>query len=99
MAKRLAAFPVRSDLKPGSGNIFSDAEIPGLLMLLGSPDLALGYVVQHSSEPFGSLDWAMANLSLDPIRCDPRFQEAARNLVIYDQRAVKLCGKRAKASE
>ncbi len=34
LAARLAAFPFRSNLVKGSGNIFSDSEIPGLLMLL-----------------------------------------------------------------
>lgn len=98
VARRLAAFPVRSFLNRGSGNIFSDAEIPWLLMLLGAPDLSLGYVERHSSEPFGSLDWAMANSSLDPIRCDPRFQAASKNLEITDLRAAKLCaGRGAKA--
>jgi TolB-like protein/Tfp pilus assembly protein PilF len=91
VAQRLAAFPVRSEITPGSGNIFSDGEIPGLLMLLGAPDLALGYVERHSPELFGGLDWALANTSLDPIRCEPRFQQAARNLAINDLRAAKLC--------
>jgi adenylate cyclase len=99
IARRLAAFPIRSDVEPGSGNIFSDGEIPGLLMLLGAPDIALGYVEQHSLEPFGSLDWAIVDSSMDPIRCDPRFQAVARNLAINDQRAVALCGKQAKAAE
>jgi len=99
IARRLAAFPLRSDVTPGSGNIFSDGEIPGLLMLLGEPDIALGYVEQHSLEPFGSLDWAMVASSMDPIRCDPRFQAVARNLAINDLRAAKLCGRQAKAAE
>jgi adenylate cyclase len=99
VARRLAAFPVRSYLNRGSGNIFSDAEIPWLLVLLGAPDLALDYIERHSSEPFGSLDWAMANSSLDPIRCNPRFQAASKNLAITDLRAVELCGKQAKAAE
>ncbi len=99
VARRLAAFPLRSDVTPGSGNIFSDGEIPGLLMLLGEPGLALGYVERHASGPFGSLDWAMVDLSMDPIRCDPRFQEVVRNLEITDLRAAKLCGKQAMASK
>ena len=91
LASRLAAFPVRSYLESGSGNIFSDAEIPGLLMLLGAPDMALGYVERHSSEPFGALDWAVMSAVLDPIRCEPRFQEAAKKLAITDLRAATLC--------
>ena len=91
LARRLAAFPVRSFVEPGSGNLFSDTEMPILLMVLGAPDIALSYVERHSSEPFGSLDWAMVDRSLDPIRCDPRFQQAAKNLAINDLRAAKLC--------
>ena len=49
-ARRLAAFPVRSYLEPGSGNIFSDGETPALLMLLGAPDLALDYLERNSSQ-------------------------------------------------
>jgi hypothetical protein len=95
LARRLAAFPVRSHLEKGSGNIFSDAEMPALLMLLRAPDLALDYLEQHASEPFGTLDWAMMLPALDPVRCDPRFQAAAKKLSINDLRAAKQCGKPA----
>jgi TolB-like protein/tetratricopeptide (TPR) repeat protein len=95
LAARLAAFPLRSYLVNGSGNIFSDAEIPGLLMLLGAPDRALDYLERNSSQQFGSLDWAMMLPALDPIRCDPRFQAVQKRLSINDLRAAKQCGKPA----
>jgi adenylate cyclase len=93
MARRLAAFPLRSSLEKGSGNIFSDNEMPIMLMVLGAHDVALGYVERNSLEPYGGLDWAMMTAALDPIRCDPGFQEASRRLAITDLRAAKLCGK------
>ena len=95
LASRLAAFPLRSYLERGSGNMFSDAEMPGLLMLLGAPDRAVDYLERNSSEPFGSLDWSMMLPALDPVRCDPRFQAAAKRLSINDLRAAKQCGKPA----
>jgi len=95
LAARLAAFPFRSHLEQGSGNIFSESEIPGLLMLLGAPDRALDYLERNSSQQFGSLDWAMMLPALDPIRCDPRFQAVQKRLSINDLRAAKQCGKPA----
>ena len=95
LAARLAAFPFRSHLEPDSGNIFSDSEIPGLLMLLGAPDAAIDYLERNSSEPFASLDWAMMLPALDPIRCGLRFRAVQKKLSINDLRAAKQCGKPA----
>ena len=95
LARRLAAFPVRSYLEPGSGNIFSDGEMPVLLMLLGAPDLALDYLERNSSQAFGTLDWSMMTPAFDPIRCDPRFKAVEKKLAINDLRAARMCGKPA----
>jgi tetratricopeptide (TPR) repeat protein len=91
LARRLAAYPVRSFLEPGSGNIFGDAETPALLMLLDAPDLALEYFERNGLQAYGSLDWSVGLPVLDPIRCDPRFQAVAKRLSVNDLRAAKQC--------
>jgi adenylate cyclase len=95
LARRLTAFPARSHLDPGSGNIFSNAEMPALLMLLGSRDLALGYIERQAADPFLTPEWAMMLPAVDPIRCDPRFRAVAKKLAVNDLRAAKMCTKTA----
>jgi adenylate cyclase len=88
LARRLAAFPARSHLDPGSGNIFSSAEIPALLMRLGTPDLALSYIERQSADPFLTPEWAMMLPAVDPIRCDPRFTAVAKKLAVNDLKSA-----------
>jgi hypothetical protein len=76
-AQRLAAFSGRSSLDPTSGNTFSTAETPALLVLLGAPELALGYLERSVDEPESAdnpPEWPMMLPALDPIRCTPRFK-------------------------
>ena len=90
-ARRLLALPARSWRDPGSGNLFSDSEIPVLLTLLGEPDLALDYVERASGSSLIDLAWGVLMPSLDPIRCEPRFVAAVDRIKVVDYRATKLC--------
>jgi tetratricopeptide (TPR) repeat protein len=92
-AGRLVAFPERSWRDPGSGNLFSDLDVPVLLMLLGEPGLALDYVDRASRGNPIDLAWGVLMPSLDPIRCDPRFVAAVDRLKIVDDRAARMCAK------
>ena len=94
LARRLAAYSTYSFLDQGSGNIFSDSDILALLVMLGEPGLALDYLGRHSAEPSGTLEWGMMLPAVDPIRCDPRFRDAAKKLVVTDLRAAKICNDR-----
>jgi hypothetical protein len=90
-ARRLLAFPARSWRDPGSGNLFSDSEVPVLLVLLGEPGLALDYVDRASRNSLVELAWGVLMPSLDPIRCEPRFVAAVDRLKVVDYRAALLC--------
>jgi TolB-like protein/tetratricopeptide (TPR) repeat protein len=92
LALRLAGFSTRSAEEQGSGNIFDPFDLLPLIVALGEPQVALDYIGRHVDERYGFLDWAMARASLDPIRCDPRFQAAEKKLAMNDVRAAKLCG-------
>jgi len=98
-AQRLAAFSGRSSLDPTSGNIFTTAETPALLVLLGAPELALDYLERSADEPESTtnlLEWPMMLPALDPVRCTPRFKALVERLKTRDPRAAKLCVDRAK---
>ena len=90
-ARSLLAFPERSWKDPGSGNLFSDLDVPVLLMLLGEPGLALDYVDRGSRGDPIDLAWGVLMPSLDPIRCEPRFVAAVHRLGVVDHRAARLC--------
>ncbi len=92
-AGRLVAFPERSWRDPGSGNLFSDLDVPVLLMLLGEPGLALDYVDRASRGNPIDLAWGVLMPSLDPIRCKPQFVAAVDRLKIVDYRAARICAK------
>jgi TolB-like protein/Tfp pilus assembly protein PilF len=97
-AQRLAAYTGRSSLDPTSGNIFSNAETPALLVLLGAPDLALDYLERSVDEPESSAtlpEWPMMLPALDPIRCTPRFKALVERLKTRDPRAATVCADRA----
>jgi TolB-like protein/Tfp pilus assembly protein PilF len=94
VAQRLAAFPGRSALDPTSGNIFTTADAPVLLVLLGAPELALGYLERSTDEPESSTnlpEWPMMLPALDPIRCTPRFKALVDRLKTRDPRAATVC--------
>ncbi len=88
-ARKLAATPDRSWNDPRSGNLFSDWDIPTLLVLLGEKELALQYI--HVASGSTNLAWSMLLPLMDPIRCDPRFKDRVAKLKITDLRADKLC--------
>lgn len=85
------AFPARSSRNPESGNLFSDLDIPVLLMLLGEPGQALDYVDRASHVTPIDLAWGVLMPSLDPIRCEPRFNTAVDRIRMVDHRAPRLC--------
>jgi TolB-like protein/tetratricopeptide (TPR) repeat protein len=89
--RRLTGFSARSWRDPGSGNLFSDLDIPVLLMLLGEPREALEYVEQASRGNPIDLAWGVLMPSLDPIRCEPRFIAAVERIHMVDHRAARLC--------
>jgi len=89
--RRLLAFPARSWRDPQSGNLFSDLDVPVLLMLLGEQDHALDYVDRSSHGTGLDLAWGVLMPSLDPIRCEPRFVAAVERIRIVDHRAARLC--------
>jgi tetratricopeptide (TPR) repeat protein len=95
VAQRLAQFAPLDYVDPRSDTIFSDTEIPALLVLLGAPDLALDYLDDHSRQPISTLPWTMMLPALDPLRCQSRFREIQKRLAIDDQRAAKQCGEKA----
>jgi TolB-like protein/tetratricopeptide (TPR) repeat protein len=90
-ARRLMAFPARSSRDPESGNLFSDLDIPVLLMLLGEPGQALDYVDRASHVTPIDLAWGVLMPSLDPIRCETRFIAAVDRIRMVDHRAPRLC--------
>jgi len=90
-ARDLLAFPERSWRDPASGNLFSDLDVPVLLMLLHEPGLALDYVDRASRGDQIDLAWGVLMPSLDPIRCEPRFVAAVARMHLVDARAVTLC--------
>lgn len=93
-ARRLLAFGPRSWRDPASGNLFSDLDVPVLLMILGEPGLALDYVERASRSTPIDLAWGVLMPSLDPIRCDPRFTAATERIQVVDHRAARVCAAR-----
>jgi tetratricopeptide (TPR) repeat protein len=91
LALRLANFSPRSSLEQGSGNVFDQQDLLPLIVALGEPEVALDYIERHVDEPYGILDWGMVRAALDPIRCEPRFEAAAKKLAIKDVRAAVIC--------
>ena len=93
LARRLAAFPSRSNLDPDSGNVFGPDHTTVALILLGVPDLAMDYLERTVVEP-GNIPatWTMMLPALDPIRCTPRFQALVEKLQAHDPRAATVCG-------
>ena len=92
LAKKLAGFSMRSSLERGSGNVFSPADTTALLVLLGAPDLALGYLEKSLETPGNDpTDWTMMLPVLDPIRCEPRFKALVVRLNSHDPRADAVC--------
>ena len=90
VALRLAAFPTRSFIESGSGNLFSYYETPALLLLLGEPALALDYLERYAAvEP--APEWPMMVPALDPIRCEPRFVALIKSMKTIDPRSAGLC--------
>jgi tetratricopeptide (TPR) repeat protein len=94
LARRYAAQPFDSYLNPGSGNAFIGYDMPSVLILLGEPDLALGYLERLAAEVGGTADWAVVLPAMDPIRCDPRFAAVVERLKMKDPYAAKVCGKK-----
>jgi len=91
LARRLASLPLHSHVKQGSGNIFEPTYVLSLIMALGEPEVALDYIERNVDERYSILDWGLVRAASDPIRCDPRFQAAAKKLNVTDVRAATLC--------
>jgi tetratricopeptide (TPR) repeat protein len=94
LVRRLASTPVRAWYQKGSGYLFTDYEIPVLLVRLGDKDAALRFLAADASRFIG-FDAILADPHLDTIRCDPRFKAIMSTRGWHDGRAAKLCGRGA----
>ena len=74
------------------GNLFSQSNTPSVLVLLGAPDLAVGYVERAAETSHGLPQWGLLPPPVDPIRCEARFQAAAVKLQLNDPRRAQVCG-------
>jgi TolB-like protein/Tfp pilus assembly protein PilF len=92
LAQRFAAFAPTSDLDPTSGNALTGYDIPSVLMLLGEPELALGYLERNAEQPGSFGGFAVFFPALDPIRCDPRIVAVVDRLKVKDPHAEQVCG-------
>ena len=90
-ARRLADFPINSNLDRGSGNALPGDVVTALLMLLGERELALDYLERLAGVPNGYADWTIMLPVLDPIRCEPRFVAVVERLKTTDPHAAKVC--------
>ena len=78
-------------MDPVSGNSLEGYDIPPVIMLLGEPELTLGYLEYLAGELGGSADWALMLPDLNPIRCDPRFAAVVQRMKTNDPYAAKVC--------
>jgi tetratricopeptide (TPR) repeat protein len=93
-ARRLADFPINSDLDPASGNAFPGDVVLWFLMLLGERELSLDYLERLAAEPDGYADITIMLPVMDPIRCEPRFAAVVERLKTTDPHAAKVCATR-----
>lgn len=93
-ARRLADFPINSNLDPGSGNALPGDVVPPILVMLGERELALDYLERLVGVPNGYSDWTIMLPVLDPIRCEPRFMAVVEKLQTTDPHAAKVCASR-----
>jgi hypothetical protein len=91
LAQRLAGTPFRAWFEDGSGYLFTDFEIPALLVLLGEPDAALHYLAGAAEVADFDFDGILFDPQLDPIRCDPRFAAIMTRRGRHDVRADQVC--------
>jgi hypothetical protein len=92
VAAELAGYPAQSALDPASPNSFFEWEIAPLLVMLGQPRTALGYLDHARRQGNGELvAWAMVLPALDPIRCEPRFQALVRAMNATDPHFERVC--------
>jgi TolB-like protein/Tfp pilus assembly protein PilF len=96
-AQRLAATPYKAYYDLQSGYLFTDYEIPTLLVLLGERELAIRYMVATGTEKGANFYVVMLGPLMDPIRCDPRVVAEFAAAGTHDRRAATVC--RAKAGE
>jgi serine/threonine-protein kinase len=90
-ARRLAEFPINSNLDRGSGNAIPGDVVPAILVLLGEHELALDYLERLARVPNGYADWTIMLPVLDPIRCEPRFVALVKKLKTTDPHVAKVC--------
>jgi adenylate cyclase len=90
-ARRLADFPINSNLDRGSGNALPGDVVPPILVLLGERELALDYLERLAEVPNGYAEWTIMLPVLDPIRCEPRFVAVVERLKTTDPHAATVC--------
>lgn len=93
-ARRLAAFPINSDLDLASGNPFPGDVVLWFLVLLSERELSLDYLERLAAEPDGFADITIMLPVMDPIRCEPRFAAVVEKLRTTDPHAAKVCAAR-----
>jgi TolB-like protein/Tfp pilus assembly protein PilF len=94
VAVRLAAFKPQSSYDPTSGNVFGVYVIPALLVKLGEPKLAIANLRPiTASDRSGQTEWAMMNVALGPLHCDPEFAQLIAMAKTTDPHYATLCAK------
>jgi TolB-like protein/Flp pilus assembly protein TadD len=92
VAARLASFLPQSATDPKSGNVFQSYIIPSLLVRLGEPQLALSNLQSWAyTDRSGTAEWAVMQLALGPLHCDPEFVALVKKIKTTDPHYAKLC--------
>ncbi len=87
----LIETPYHEVYRPDGAGAIHDAAIPGLLVKLGEPELALDRLERSATrEPKDVFD-AIWDPGLDAIRCNDRFQAIVTSLSATDPRAETMC--------
>jgi TolB-like protein/Flp pilus assembly protein TadD len=91
-AVRLATFMPQSSNDPKSGNAFQPYVITSLLVGLGEPQLALANLESWAySDRAGMSEWAVMQLALGPLHCDPGFIALVKKIKTSDPHYATLC--------
>jgi TolB-like protein/Tfp pilus assembly protein PilF len=91
IAVKLSDATIEQWNDPDSGMPFSNLDIPAMLVLLGENELVFHFIARQAPSTFSTLAWIMLAPVMDPVRCDPRFQEPLNKAGLRDLRAEKLC--------
>jgi TolB-like protein/Flp pilus assembly protein TadD len=92
IAARLASFMPQSSNDPKSNNAFQPYVITSLLVHLGEPQLALSNLQLWAyTDRAGMSEWAIMQLALGPLHCDPGFVALVKKIKTTDPHYATLC--------